>query len=494
MSLYLTSKNIKNYPWIWDFLESEREKGILIWEEQNIYQFQNQYFQFATTIFVRERKNHGYAYEMESPDILGSGSFATVAMSLVTLSQGKDEAGFQAENKSRVIKKQPQPFALDEYARSKAHSHLHIKKPTEGRIVLKNLGLTTTEFLSNYLSSMTLPDRVALSKAILQAYNQQLVEPQIGHNDLYRNNILIKTTANSKNKYQVNIIDYAFARTIPSSETDKTPDFACILFILQDLWQSKSMPQRIANLLNDEIRMLKFSEWQHCFNDLLISPTALCQEPIDNLESFFEKLKGSHQDLAAQLRSIISEALKLSTKDDLKPLKKGVLSCLNQLKINKINTPRFPIAVFDTDSTKQSLYNKIENYYQHIEAKGNFFLPTHAHEEGHNLCEALNDLNSKTLEAIYTPKASQKNQIEICQQSCKNLLKKNKYILETHRNFNYIWAELALIVCSLIVLYPLIIAINYGINGRIGFFSQTKSMIKGRKLEDNFEQLKFSLN
>ncbi|MBA2656236.1 MAG: protein kinase family protein [Tatlockia sp.] len=503
--LTINSNNIEKHLWIWDFLEAERQIGVEQWPKEKIFAYHDKEFKFAALVFVRPRSNSkaesnfkvDYAYEMEGLTKLGAGSFGSVQKISCTLSENRETHLKEISKRNRVVKLEGKSDAESEYALSKKLRHLHLKSPVNGRLVMRNLGEQTLKaYLRNNIKRLSRADRLALTKTLLYVYDEQVIKQNIGHHDLHLSNILIninpiehkKCTANDANfNYELNIIDYGHAK--PYSACNPTPDFEkYIAPIINSLWDIPYLPKKIRCTLNNNSNL---SDYYNCFckDELIFSPNSSSQESLDHLMSFLKKLEDINPDLSKELKKIILESIQNSHLNDLKPLKLATIKCRTILNQNNLNDLSFPIVVFGEHHQKQIIFNQIENHCQHLESKGRALLKTSLEQEGKQLCAAVKELREETLNAIYNTQGLSKSNLKACQSICQKLDQKNKKALEIHRDFDYIWAEIAVVLSSLIVLYPLVLTFNYILNKRIGLFSETKASTAVKALDKDFEKL-----
>lgn len=477
--LILNSSNISQNHWVWDFLCQDLRNDQHYWTKNTTYSYKNIEFKFAEDIFARRRKNQkNMVFEMLSESRLGSGWYGSVYPISLTISMGKN--GFQARNKNRVVKIQHPQNAIREYNIAYSIQHLHIKRPTQyGYMVMKNLGsMTLSRFLrENNLSNY---QRLDLTKALLKAYKEQVLDLDLYHNDLHRhkNNILVKTNSDKSPQYEINIVDYALAE--PANKNNENNDFWYgIAKVIYGLWDEA--PKKISDLFNDPVRRFNVSEYYRVFDDLWLAPPLAAQESVDKLQLFFDNLALSQEKLANSLKAIISKSLATW---DVNAINEAIIKCRAILEQN-IHSPDFPIVNLGNDH----IFNRIENYYNQLEEKAKNLEATEEYQkEGEELSKALKILREKTLDAIYS-KENRTEKIKDCQNYCVKINNEHKKTLEIHRNYNYIFAEIAVILSSLIIFYPLFLGIHYARTGRLGFFSEANSAIVAKELENDIEKL-----
>ncbi|KTD39112.1 serine/threonine-protein kinase [Legionella nautarum] len=491
MTIVINSANIAQNPWMWEYLESQRQKNNDILYVGKKFTYNNQEYQLGETIFARERnKGRGYAYEMVSAIRLGSGAYGYVMKIACTISQGKDNSGFQALDKDRVVKFEETRDAEREYSVGQYAKHMHMKKPVRGRLVMRNLGdQTFYKFICKHFPNNR-QKILASTKELLAAYKEQLIEQKLVHNDLHSENILVKFNPRGTHKrFQMNIVDFGLAEYKPLGRGGTFfIDFNdTITSILRQLWSIPDAPRSVTRFLANSHR---FDEYVEFFEKLLLAPCAHTQRSLDDLLYFLERLAKTQPILSAELKKQVLEALKKSTAKDMQALRDVVLECRGHLKEQKIEKPSFPVVIFDENEKRQRLYYQIEQYYCELEKKGVSLSNTSQQKEGQELCDVVNQLRTKTLDAIYDSNPQKQDQLLECRDFCKELLAQNKELLDIHRDNNYIWAEVAVVLSSLIVLYPAVLGINYLCTGKIGFFSETKSAMGAKQLDKDFEALK----
>ncbi|CAM3137549.1 serine/threonine-protein kinase [Legionella steigerwaltii] len=487
MPLIIDSQNIANNEWIWDFLESQRLIGKEIWKPNEVFTYNGTSYTFQQTVFARQRKNlkQGYAYEMISSARLGSGEFGSVFRISCTISQGKTNT-FQAKDKHRVVKFLDPLNALREYEVARYAEHLHIKAPTQNYLVMKEMpGQTLSRFLSKY--SLTRQQKLDLSIALANAIKEQLIDRKIIHRDLHGDNILIKYDPQSSQKpFTVNIIDYGLASYIPNLTIHRENyDVFSLCELLEWIWANESNRPKYIN----QLLYLRSNNILHylCLDEIVISPTSQSQEPLDRMFVYLNWL--GNKDLARELRTNLLTALKDSRPNNLALMRQAVDQCIEKLQQHKIDLNTFPYPIFMEDLEKQKLFNDIDAYFRLLENKGKSLKNTPQELEGEQLCAWARNLRQKTYQAAMMPSQDQRKALIDCNEYCKEALKDNKKLLDIHRDYNYIWAEIGVALCSLIVLYPIVGFIHYLATDRFRFFNQTESAAGAQKMEKNFSQL-----
>jgi serine/threonine protein kinase len=489
---HITPNNIANYNWIWDFLEEQRKAGQYVWQPNKDFRYNGLQFQFAQKVFARQRKEiyRGYAYEMESKDKLGEGAFGSVYNISCTISNGKTGI-FQVTNKARVVKNQLEENAIREYKMAKYAVHLHAKQPIQGRMVMKKMeGQTLYTFLKANTTSRC--GTLYLIRALLQAYKTQVTARQLVHNDLHAGNILIQYNANHKhNPYEINIIDFGLAQYIPIMTASKIHQMFYhdeLNLFISYLWSAqKARPQLMTKLLQNNSASLE--EYISVFEKIVVAPTASTQEPLDWIFTYLDGLAKTHHDIAHTLQTIMKNGVNHSTAQNVNAIKNAVLACKEILEKHHLDPAHKFTPVFNTDSQKQKMFNNIFNYFNILEQKGKQLAGKSQKKEGDQLCNLVARLRKETFDAAHTPDSEQKNALLVCANTCKQLLEDNQNFLNIHQNNNYIWAEIAVVFSSLIVLYPLVAGINYLCTGRVGFFSQTKAATTVEQMHADFKTL-----
>ncbi len=223
------------------------------------------------------------------------------------------------------------------------------------------------------------------------------------------------------------------------------------------------------------------------FDELILPPDNI-QKPFNLLLTYIN----SHYSSKLGLQKTILDGFKqTSSINHCDPLKTAILNCkqtLDRRQLDKDNT-FLPVFDFNYDSKRQQLIDKIFINFSQLSAKGKKLEKLGKKEDGEQLCALSEILKNKTLVAIHQPRAQQAFALIECQNECKKLFNTHKNLLNIHRNSNYIWAEVGIILSSLIILYPLVAGINYLVTGQIGFFSQTHTAEKAQQIENNFHTL-----
>ncbi|ETO93978.1 AarF/UbiB family protein [Legionella oakridgensis] len=491
MTIQINSTNVAQNEWIWDFLESQRLLGKSIWHQGEKFTYNGTDYTFQQIVFARQRKDpkRGYAYEMLSSEQLGRGAYGAIYRVACTISLGKN-GHFQAQNKHRVAKYQSHRDALYEFQSARFTDHLHVKVPNQGLMVMREIpGQTLHRFLlSTYL---TRAEKLELTKALLNAFKEQVVDRNLIHNDLHQGNILVHVDNQGPRKqFIINVVDYGLANFNPTLYLNKPyTDIANFLSLtIQQLWSSESdWPTPVAQLLNSNSSSL--TDYITFFNEAVASPNPQTQKPLESMLAYLKELEKTHQELASRLKSDLLEAVEHSSSNDVDLLKEAIQHCKESLVKAGIKLDTFPYPIFTNNPQKQQLFNEIYAYFQLLENKGKALMATSHKREGEQLCALVHQLRERTFNAHYLPPEKQKSELVECGNTCKRLLQENQHLLDIHRNTNYIWAEVSVIFCSLIVLYPIIAGIHYAATGRFTFFAQTESAQGATKMEKDFNQL-----
>ncbi|MGL5743043.1 MAG: AarF/UbiB family protein [Legionella sp.] len=491
MTIEINSTNVAQNEWIWDFLESQRQLGKSLWYRGEEFNYEEKSFTFQQKVFARQRKDpkRGYAYEMLSSEYLGRGAFGAIYRIACTLSRGKT-GDFQAKDQHRVAKYQDSGNALCEFQSARFTDHLHVKVPNQGYMVMREMpGEMLYRFLNS--TSLTRAEKLELTKALLNAFKEQVVDRNLTHNDLHQGNILIHVdTQSGRKQFIINVIDYGLAMFNPTFHLNKP--YSDITNFLSDtikqLWYSESdLPAPIALLFSSDSSSLL--NYITIFNEAVASPSPKAQKPLDSMLTYFKELEKTHSELAKQLKSNLLEAVEHSSANNVDPLKEAIQRCQERLLAEQIKLDTFPYPILSNNPQKQQTFNEIYAYFQSLENKGKALMATSQKSEGEQLCALVQQLRENTFNASYLPAEAQKRALIECGNTCKRLLQENQNLLDIHRNSNYIWAEVSVIFCSLIVLYPFVAGIHYAATGRFAFFTQTESAQGVTKMEEDFNRL-----
>ncbi|MFA6304058.1 MAG: hypothetical protein WC627_13135 [Legionella sp.] len=490
----------KQYPWIWDFLESDSTTNR--WEPGITYTHQNIQFQFKNTIIRRERKlknrDRGYAYEEIDSRILAGGTYGSVYLINYTLSKNKNGLP-HISNKNRLVKfpkDEKTNYTLEkvhkEYINSILTDHLHMKEPSNGDLVMRRMpGETLGKFLSS--KKLNSKEGVKLLLAITEAVQEQLVRKGLNHNDLHKNNIMVNY--NKENgTFQINIIDYAFATITVPYEMAKLRVAKDLTLLLEsvsaELFRDTLKTNRViknlsSKFLNTPLEQLCALLSVYCFE----APSKATQKPLDELACYIIEIANQNRNVAYSLILELKKALKASTADNLHPLREFVLFCRNTLINENITEPGFPGICFFDDCKKQMAFNTIFDYFTALENKANSLKFFCTKKESDLLRKIAIQLREQTLMATLLPPAEQRQALLDCSKTCKDLLSQNKTLLDIHRDMNYLLAEIAVVLCSLVVFYPIAAGINYCVNGHFMFFGETNTARGAKQLEKNFSEL-----
>ncbi|VEB38917.1 protein kinase [Legionella cherrii] len=491
MPLVIDLQNIAQNKWIWDFLENQRLHGKEVWKPNEVYTYNGSSFTFQQPVFARKRKNpaQGYAYEMPSSKRLGLGKYGAVYRISCTISRGKTDT-FQVQDKHRVVKFLDPNDALREYNVGHYTEHLHMKAPTQSYLVMREMqGQTFTSFLHQYYRTLSRKKKLELTKAIIHAIKEQLIDRKLIHKDLHGRNILIHyDPLSSQNHFTVNVIDYGMAYYSPGLNIGLlNSDVGSLWNFLYAIWSNEpDRPEVINALIN--MRSFRFSDYL-LLDEVVMAPTLKSQKPLDRMLAYLRQLAETHDGLAKELRHDLLRAVKQSDASNLTPMKLAVEQCKESLIKHNIDLCSFPYPVFTENAEKQKQLNEIYAYLRHLENKGKFLIFYDQENEGNELCELAHNLRQKTYQAAMMSPLQQRDAFAACSIQCKEILDKNRELLNIHRDSNYIWAEIGVVLCSLIVFYPIVGFIHYLATDRFRFFNQTESAAGASKMEKNFNQL-----
>ena len=287
--LTLSSVNIGEHPWVWDFFEQGRNDGQTYWEKNTEYWFEGYKIVFDQPVFARERKElnkqHGCAYEMIDTDsLLGSGTYGEVYRIACTISLGKFDT-YQAANKKRVVKiVSTEDQATQEYAVTSHSTHLHMKLPNGTLLVMREIEGDLLRDLLKMGTISSTEDKLALTRALLHAYKEQVVDNGLLHNDLNANNFLVKNNNESKtNPFIVNIFDFSEGAYQPTEVLLPTNrDLSWYMYsLIKCLWDSQeTIPPVIETFITQGSKSYSLEEFI---------------EKVDGLELESKDFKGSSQ-------------------------------------------------------------------------------------------------------------------------------------------------------------------------------------------------------
>ena len=229
---------------LFQFFESQAAMGITMWHKNQTYILNNgMEFSFKNDVFQRARnsKPAEVRYEVISnKPSLGQGGFGEVKFIKGTLALDEKEVRFKKvgkDEKKRVVKIQKHhpihsPLMLPEleYKYGSRAPHCAIKQPvvviTPGPTYASYLAMRRhpgTELFNIIIDgTLTTPERIALSKGLLQALKMQVTDINLIHRDIKPENIIVHMGP----PMNIRIIDYASCRE--RSESDKaygTPSY-----------------------------------------------------------------------------------------------------------------------------------------------------------------------------------------------------------------------------------------------------------------------------
>lgn len=309
--LLIDHQNIKDHPWVWDFLETERtQNGTLIWQTDEVFHYNNHQFKFGFHILARKRKEVGerYSYELffqSNENIIGEGDYGSVYSVTCTVSLDK-KGVFHIKNHDRIIKKQTQVNSVLEYQFNDKTPHLKMKAPSLGYLVMKRQpGETLDAFLYKHRNTMSMAKKLQLTQALLKTVQEQLILKRIAHNDLHNRNIMVHE---KNDQFEMNIIDFGTAKSHSLGLSQK--DANTLLYPILMIWKnhSRTVFDFILSQFNNQTVPLDFKRFEKVFNTLVPEKISQIERSLKLLQQFFNLLKENNESLNPDLQSQISKA------------------------------------------------------------------------------------------------------------------------------------------------------------------------------------------
>ena len=210
--------------------------GTKMWQKGKAYTFSDgMEFSFKNDVFQRARRSKPaeVRYEVISnKPAIGQGGYGEVKFIKGTLALDEKEARFKKvgkDEKRRVVKIQkhhsihsPPMLSEVEYKYGSRAPHCAIKQPvvviTPGPTYASYLAMRRhpgTELFNIIIDgTLTTPERIALSKGLLQALKMQVTDIGLIHRDIKPENIIVHMGP----PVNIRIIDYAFCRERSDSD------------------------------------------------------------------------------------------------------------------------------------------------------------------------------------------------------------------------------------------------------------------------------------
>lgn len=326
---------------LWSLLEALRgNQPELVLVQGQIYTHPQtlQQYVFNQTVLGRVRRSvkaaqsnepgtPRFAYEFfdSTQPPLGQGKFGQVFQIQKTLSLN-DSNQAQWSTKSRVVKVylpyNPQSLFSPEYERDHLVPHLS-NKPlvAEKYLVMRRLpGLTLHDLINQ--NSLNGVQKFAVTRAMLKAFQQELHEPKIAHNDLHPGNMLVHWCQDRpQDEPQVHVIDFNWAMDDPE-RLSYARDLNLLKYSMLRLW-GKYTPYRLVQVLES---MKSLEDMQAFVNQ---SPS----ERIDELGCVYACFENEHeQKLYEKCIELIGQLnqRKIHEQHFSQTLTNNMKTCLNQ--------------------------------------------------------------------------------------------------------------------------------------------------------------------
>lgn len=495
-------KDPENFAWLWAFFQNEEAQQRYEWAAKTSYSYQGKTFQFKYPVFASARKEKNKeredVFEELSPrPALGKGCFGEVKAIGYTFSKNI-HGDLQVKNNKRVVKYFNHAFyATKEFQAGRNLSHLHMKPPNNRQMVMKekkgiHLLKPGNKKINPWLVQSDL-EKLALSRAILLAVKTQIHDNNLVHNDLNVGNILIdkQPLANPASRFKVSIIDVGLAKTVESDSWLKNRDYYFLSGILACIWAKGPVPLHISKAiaLLASRQMTSIEDCLKCLDRVILFPVADSQNRMDILVSQLETIEAGNPVLAAELMEILKTGTNESSSVDLKPVQSTVLICKNRLKENGFFDTAFSETIFHSQPEKQSSINAQFIAIHALKAKAKALKTMNLLQESEELLQLTRFLQKELIKVSENPQFENSSNWIKCKNRCEIALDKNQNLLKIRRNHNYIFAEIAVILASLVVLYPIMLGLNYLVTQNWGFFTQTETSKSAEIIKDNFFKL-----
>lgn len=519
----------KNAEKLYAFFNAQYQQSIDTWSKDSTYVFADgSRFSFSSNVVMRLRKEGkvGVRYEFVSDRLLGKGQFGMVYQVEGTFSISKDSFRFKehgSNGKTRAIKiqhhnyRRPQHQALHEYYLSKKASHLAIKQPTFEKKGNNSVSYTVMNKLKGVElrkiiqadqlgnRTLTLKERIELSKALLIALKEQVTDNGIIHRDIKPENILVDM---STNPITVNIIDFGLSTNADHADGifPGTP-----LYQAPEMWDQVSqsckadvfsMARLIAELWHDKtiLELETVGTSEHARNNahnVSLHTLFTGISELDEKDRFIIRATLAGMFLAdSNQRYSIEQAIKLFSQVGLKPAQNIDEEAIEVLPpANLVPTIEQNIennAILTRYHTQSIL--RIEAILAQIKLLRKHeidLINRDSVDVAEKLGRLATDIEEKMNQLKYMSLTNYNQSVEHYAADCQTLINNSKEDFANHRNINYIWANIALAIAGLGVVYLTAGVINLALTrgNDFLFFKETKTSSLVRSVEKNLDEM-----
>lgn len=497
---YITSTDAKK---LLKFFDDQAKLGIHVWQKGQIYTFRDSTtFQFTQDVVQRKRKEGkiGFRYEFISDKKLGKGNFGTVFEIAGTLALEPHKIHYKQagyHDKTRVVKIQthdpyqfPVEKAITEYELTKKATHLAVKEPTIQDIrsysVMKKIkGRELFDVITDDLDGthpLTIQQRIDLTQALVNALKKQVTDKGIIHRDLKGENIFVDFT----DPIAATIFDFGLSVVAdqPDGRSPGSPPYAA-----PEIWEQRkqtvkmdvfSMARIIALLWHVDTASYTYST----FREFALNATHV---DLSTLFIGLPELNKANQD-------IIRDTLKQMVLNDthsrfsVDQAIAGFAKLTPQKTYLDYEQNRASLAAaFDlTSPSRVALLNeivpeskkRIAHILQQIEIlKGKVDNLNSRQEKdvARTLANLAAELERKMRDLQYKSTQEYGNDVLTIIHECQELIRDNKDAFAVHRDDKYLWANVALGIAGLGLIYLAAIMVHKKMTGNYLFFNQTKT-------------------
>ncbi|MDR3501838.1 MAG: protein kinase family protein [Legionella sp.] len=516
----------QNAEKLYVFFDGQFQKGIYAWSNGSIYSFADgSDFVFSSNVIMRLPKEGktGVRYEFVSDRLLGKGTYGCVYEVEGTFRINKTSFRFKEHGqngKSRAVKIQshnfhhPEHTAWEEYHLSKRASHLAVKQPVfaggESYTVMRELkGRELYAILQDDLSGkniLTLEKRIELTKALLKALKEQVIDKKIIHRDIKPENILVDM---STFPISVNIIDFGLSTTadmadgrFPGTPLYKAPeswdevsqtskaDVFSMARVIAELWHDTT----IATLL--KINTFQYARYNAHHVDLDTLFTGIDGLDEENKSNIKTALKGMFH-AKSGLRSSIDQAIEHFSHVNLVPNAEQntdeaiehfshinlVPNAEQDSENNAILTRQHPQSMLRIEAILAQI-KLLRKQEVDLISRGSGDLAK-------KLSQLTTDIEGKMNQLKYMSLANYNHSVEQYATDCQTLINTSKDDFAHHRNINYILANVAFAIAGLGVVYLAACVVNLAVTkgNNFLFFKETKTSSLVRAVEENLDEM-----
>lgn len=485
------------------FFDDQAMLGVQVWKKEQTYSFKdNSTFQFTQDVIQRKRKEGkvGLRYEFISDKQLGKGNFGTVfeIAGTLALEPGKiryKQAGYN--NKTRAVKIQthnpanyPMKRAITEYQLNKRATHLAVKEPTIQNLtsysVMKKIkGKELIDIITDDLTGkkpLTIQQRIDLTKAIVKALKEQVTDKGIIHRDLKGENIFV----NFSDPPTATIFDFGLSVVAdePDGRTPGTPAYAA-----PEIWKKReqtvkidvfSMARVLALLWHVDTTSYEYSnyaDFEHNAMNVNLSSLFIGLPELNRVNQHI--IRNTLKEMLlpdASSRFSVDQAIIEFAK--LEPQKVALDHGRNRAfwaETFEWNTPSQITLLNEIVPESKKRIARILKQIDILKGKVDNLNSRQQNEVAQKLANLATELEQKMRALQHKSTKEYGQDVLFIIQDCQKLIRDNKDAFVVHRDDKYLWANVALGIAGLGLIYLAAIMVHKKMTGSYLFFNQTKT-------------------